>query len=107
MLEPKNAGIDMRKTQIIIYRKTKDEVHLIRSGDAARKGDLLQIAYVSAGQPFGVIFSLDGSGAVTLHYPAEDLSSTKLQPNEQILLKTSYELDDAPAYERFFFVTAQ
>jgi len=99
-------SIDMAKSQILIYRKVKDEVRVIRDGDAAQKGDLLQIAYVSAGHPFGVIFSVDGSGAVTLHYPEDALSSAKLKPNEQVPLRTSYELDDAPVYERFFFVTA-
>ena len=99
-------SIDMTKSQLLIYRKANDEVHLIRSGDAARKGDLLQVAYVSAGDPFGVIFSIDGSGAVTLHYPDDDLSSAMLQPNKQVPLKTSYELDDAPEFERFFFITA-
>lgn len=99
-------SIDMTKSQLLIYRKANDEVHLIRNGDAAHEGDLLQIAYVSAGDPFGVIFSLDGSGAVTLHFPDDDLSAAMLQLNKQVLLKTSYELDDAPEFERFFFITA-
>jgi len=99
-------AIDMTKSQILIYRKAKDKVHLIRNGDAAHERDLLQIAYVSAGDPFGVIFSIDGSGTVTLHYPEDRLGSTKLQPSGQVPLNTSYELDEAPEFERFFFITA-
>jgi len=99
-------SIDMTKSQLLIYRKANDEVHLMRNGEAAHRGELLQVAYVSAGDPFGVIFSIDGSGAVTLHYPDDDLSSAALQPKKQVPLKTSYELDDAPGFERFFFITA-
>ncbi|MBN1221684.1 MAG: hypothetical protein JXB23_00450 [Candidatus Aminicenantes bacterium] len=100
-------SIDMTKSQILIYKKIGDDVLLLQNGDVAHKGDLLQLAYVAAGQPFGVIFSIDGNGMITLHYPDDGLSSTKLLPNESVPLGTSYELDDAPGYERFFFVTAQ
>jgi len=99
-------SVDLTKSQLLIYRKANDEVHLMRNGDSAHRGDLLQVAYVSAGDPCGVIFSIDGSGAVTLHYPDDDLSPAVLQPNKQVPLKTSYELDDAPEFERFFFITA-
>ena len=102
-----SGSIDMTKSQLLIYRKANDEVHLIRNGDTAHMGDLLQVAYVSAGDPFGVIFSIDGSGAVTLHYPDNDLSPAVLLPNKQVPLKTAYELDDAPEFERFFFITAR
>ena len=62
-------SIDFTKTQIIIYRKKSDTIDLLKNGNLARAGDLLQIAYVPAGQTNGVIFSTDGSGTVTLHYP--------------------------------------
>lgn len=99
-------SIDFTKTQIIIYRKKNSEIELLKNGNQARAGDLLQIAYVPAGKTHGVIFSIDGSGVVTLHFPEDKSQSTILQQEKKNLLPSSYELDNAPDFERFFFVTA-
>lgn len=99
-------SIDFTKTQIIIYRKNNDKIDLLNNGNPARAGDLLQIAYVPAGKTNGVILSTDGSGTVTLHFPENKHSSTNLTQEKKVLLTSSYELDDAPDFERFFFITA-
>ncbi|MFC2142179.1 hypothetical protein ACFLR7_04520 [Acidobacteriota bacterium] len=99
--------IDMTKTQVIVYRKIDDQAEVLKNGDKASRGDLLQIAYVPAGQIYGVVFSIDGNGVVTLHYPERDEDSTLLDQESKTLLQTSYELDDAPRFERFFFVTSK
>ncbi|UCC39036.1 MAG: hypothetical protein JSV96_14680 [Candidatus Aminicenantes bacterium] len=99
-------NIDMTKTQIIIYRKKDDEAEILRDRDLAKAGDLLQIAYVPAGTTFGVIFSIDGNRVVTLHYPENTNSSAILKQEKTVLLGAAYELDDAPEFERFFFITA-
>ena len=99
--------IDMTKTQIITYRKINDYAEVLQNGDKASSGDLLQIAYVPAGQIYGVVFSIDGNGLVTLHYPERDEDPTLLGQEPKTLLQTSYELDDAPGFERFFFVTSK
>jgi hypothetical protein len=99
--------IDFTKTQIIIYRKKNSEIDLLKNGYSARAGDLLQIAYVPAGKTNGVIFSTDGNGTVTLHFPEGKNGSTDLKQEKKVLLASSYELDDAPGFERFFFITAE
>ena len=99
-------SIDMTKTKIIIYRKKGDEAEILKEGELAKAGDLLQIAYVPAGKTYGVIFSIDGNGVVTLHYPENINSSTILKQEKIVLLSSAYELDDAPEFERFFFITA-
>ena len=99
-------AVDMTKTQIIIYRKKAGEAEILKNGDPAQAGDLLQIAYVPAGKAYGVIFSIDGNGIVTLHFPEERDGSSLLKEEQKILLGASYELDDAPGFERFFFVTS-
>ena len=99
-------SIDFAKTQLIVYRKENSEIGVLKDGSPARAGDLLQIAYVPAGKTNGVIFSMDGSGIVTLHFPEHKKSSTHLEQEKKVLLASSYELDDAPAFERFFFITA-
>lgn len=73
----------------------------------AQAGDLIEVRYVAAGLGFGVIVSLDGRGAVTLHHPAVETGLTTLLPSGEHTVGFAYELDDAPEYERFFFVAAE
>jgi hypothetical protein len=98
--------LDFTKTQIIIYRKSNSEIELLKNRDQAKAGDLLQIAYIPAGKTYGVIFSIDGSGIVTLHHPESKSSSSTLKQEKKNILSSSYELDNAPDFERFFFITA-
>jgi hypothetical protein len=92
---------------IYLYRKNRNgEIDIMKNGSKAKPGDLLQISYSSLKNGYGVIFSIDGRGKVTLHYPADEKSSTKLDIGKKHLLDNSFELDDAPDFERFFFVTS-
>lgn len=100
-------GIDMTKPNLLVYRQTKDQPELLKKGVVAGAGDLLQIAYVAGEQSHGVILSMDGNGVVTLHFPDGKTGTTTLEKKKKILLGSSYELDDAPAFERFFFITSQ
>lgn len=95
------------ETKLFIYRKKHNSAELLQNGSAARKGDLLQIAFSSVENPYVVILSIDDRKAVTLHYPKSWDASTKVELNRKILLPDSYELDDAPRYERFFLLTAK
>jgi hypothetical protein len=81
-------------------------VELLKNGVKAKAGDLLQIAYESAREIYGVILSIDGNGIVTLHYPEREDQSTVLKKGKKELLGSSYELDNAPGFERFFFITS-
>ena len=98
--------IDTTKPNLVVYRQAGGNIELLKSGAKAKQGDLLQIAYISAGENFGVIFSIDGNGAVTLHYPEHKKQSTFLKKEKKVLLESAYELDDAPGFERFFFITS-
>lgn len=106
---------------LVIHRKRGDEVERLGRDASARAGDLLQIGYVAAGHTHGVILSIDGAGVVTLHHPIAPEADTALPaapiqgkpqaapvaaPGKGLIeLAHAYELDDAPAYERFFFIT--
>jgi hypothetical protein len=79
---------------------------LSSSADAVvRSRDLLQLSYNGGGQSHGLIASVDGAGAVTLHFPASEGAATNLAATTTTL-PHAYALDDAPRFERFFFVTA-
>src|SRR5690606_33901846 len=75
-------------------------------GATAEEGDLVQLSYVSAGRRYGAIFSIDGTGELSLHLPLEGGEAVLLEAGPAVALSHAYELDDAPAFERFFFVVS-
>lgn len=89
-----------------LFRATSQGPQILTSGDTATAGDLVQISYQAKDDAYGVIISVDGRGNITQHFPPPRKSDTKLQRQGVQLLPQSYELDDAPQYERFFFITA-
>lgn len=91
---------------LALYRRTPRGSETLADGASARAGDLLRVGYISAGRGYGVILSIDGRGVVTLHLPPEGTRAATLRGGGTILLDRAYELDDAPAWERFYFVTA-
>lgn len=88
-----------------IYRRAGDTSERVRSGDTVKAGERLQLSYVAAGQRFGAILSIDGRGSVTLHYPDGPIAA-KLSQRGATKLSFAYELDDAPNFERFVFITS-
>ncbi len=100
-------AVDLSKTQLLVYRKIRDQVEILTDGEKAGTGDLLQLAYVTAEDPYGMILSIDGRGLVTVHFPQNTGDPTALEMNKQSLLVNAIELDDAPDFERFFFLTSE
>jgi len=92
-------------SHLVLYRRVGERADALAAGAHTKPGDMLQIGYVAADAKHGVIFSLDGGGAVTLHYPENERASTLLETEGEQLLEFAYELDAAPRFERFFFVT--
>lgn len=94
------------QASIRIHQKAGFNDIVLEDGDTVKAGDLLQISYTAGPARFGVIISLDGRGTVTLHFPDSETGSTELQSGRNIPLPNSYELDESPDFERFFFVTS-
>lgn len=88
---------------LLIYRQA--EAGPLPDGATARAGDLVRLAYVAAGARYGVVVSVDGRGAVTLHWPEGGGAAAALREGGTVALEHAYELDDAPRFERFFLVT--
>lgn len=90
-----------------IYKQVESgEIQEISSGESATAGDALQVAYNAAGAEHGMIFSVDGRGTVTLHFPASPFESDELRTGGEVALPYSYVLDDSPRFERFYLVAA-
>src|SRR5262245_22870302 len=89
---------------LALYRRTRDGSEPLADGSIARRGDLVRVGYRPAGRAYGVIFSIDGRGVVTMHLPPGGNRAVALAHESAALLDRAYELDDAPLWERFYFV---
>lgn len=92
---------------LVVHRRSAGKPERLGSGSRVRAGDVLQLSYARAGASHGVIVSVDGGGAVTLHHPEREGLSTALAEGDETPLAEAYELDAAPGFERFFLVTAR
>jgi hypothetical protein len=93
------------KPGLKIYRSSGGTAEILANRDSVAEKDLLQIEYIAGSFKYGVIFSIDGRGTLTMHFPTYSGVAAELDNNGAILLPYAYELDDAPDFERFFFVT--
>ena len=91
---------------LAIFRKAREAAELLPPQSLAKPGDTLQVFYHSRGPAYGVIFSVDGAGGVTLHLPEDGSGAASLQAGDLLPLPHAYRLDRAPGPERFFLVTA-
>jgi hypothetical protein len=91
---------------LIVYKLAQGKIEQLKNRGRANPGDTLQLIYSSPKESHGVIFSIDGRGGVTLHFPNNPLLSTALQKSKKVKLTTGFLLDDAPDFERFFFLTS-
>ena len=93
--------------QIKLYRQKGLEIQALKDGDFARSGDVIQITYNAGQSEYGVIFSVDGNGNITRHFPENSWNAAKLEHRaDETPLDFSYELDNAPDFECFIMVTS-
>lgn len=86
--------------RLVVYRQVPVSPERLQDGARLPPREVLQLAYVAAGRPYGALVSVDGRGEVTVHLESQPLSLAGEVP-----LPRAFELDDAPRFERFFFVT--
>jgi hypothetical protein len=89
-----------------LYRQASPRPEHLADGATARAHDVIQLLYVASGSPYGSVVSVDGRGAVTVHLPASGSLAARLGTSGPVVLASAWELDDAPGFERFFFVTS-
>lgn len=104
--EQEQTRIKGLEPHLVVHRQAAAGPERLTDGAPAAAGDVVQVAYVAAGRTHGVILSVDGRGAVTLHAPDVGGAPIALAPSGTHTLPRAYELDDAPRFERFFFITA-
>ena len=91
--------------RLLAYRQVGEQAEKLEPDAVAREGDVIQLRYNAGGARYGVIASIDGGGGVTLHFPTDVDAPTDVAGGTRTL-PDAFALDDAPRFERFFFVTA-
>ncbi|MES0490243.1 MAG: hypothetical protein ABUK01_09635 [Leptospirales bacterium] len=95
------------ETKLLAYTRNGSHVDQLTPQSTLHEGENLQLAYFTSSPGYGVIFSVDGRGEITLHFPSTKKAEQKLQSGKNIYLEFSYELDDAPEFEKFFFLQSE
>ncbi len=88
-----------------VWKKTSAGIVQLNDLDSVGEGDEIQLRYAVPEKCFGLLFSMDGNGALTLHM-GDGVKAIELAPGKMNLLPFAYKLDDAPYFEKFFFVTS-
>ncbi len=102
------AAHSVTEPQIKLYRQKGLEIQALNDGDFARSGDVIQITYNAGSDEYGVIFSVDGNGNITRHFPENTWQAAHLERRaDETPLDFSYELDNAPDFECFIMVTSK
>lgn len=94
------------RNKIEVYKKVGDDVEKLRNLDTVKENDQLQLSYSST-EEYGVIFSVDGLNNITFHYPDDYRTSRSLDIGSEIIIPSSYILDNAPYFEKFYLVTSK
>lgn len=94
------------RNKIEVYKKVGDEVEKLRNLDTVEEDDQLQISYSST-EEYGIIFSIDGLNNITFHFPDDYRTSRSLDIGSDIIVPSSYTLDNAPYFEKFYLVTSK
>jgi len=95
------------KTDLEIWRKTADSAEKLHDKSEAKAGDLLQMRYVAEEKCYGVLLSIDGNKVLTVHLSGENGRAKELEAGRIVSLENSYELDNAPKSETFYFFTSK
>jgi len=96
-------GMDARME---VWKKTGDSAVQMENLGEAREGDEIQLRYAVAEKCFGLLFSMDGNGTITMHMGHEN-RAVELEPGKMTTLPFAYKLDNAPKFEKFFFLTSK
>ena len=101
-------AFENRNPKINLYRQDGDKITSLKNGAFAKSGDVIQITYNAGNKNYGVIFSVDGNGNITRHFPEDSWQAEPLLHNyNETPLDFSYELDNAPNFECFVMVTSK
>lgn len=100
---PVEDVVTLKGDALRLFRLTNAEPERLDDGASVKPHDVVQVAFELDGAKYAVVVSVDGAGNATLHWPHGPDARTP--PNFK-KLPESFELDEAPGFERFFLITS-
>lgn len=94
------------ESRMEVWKKTTKGIVQLENLSDAREGDEIQLRYSVPQKCFGILFSMDGNGTLTMHMGDEN-KAIALEPGKMVTLPFAYKLDNAPKFEKFFLLTSQ
>ncbi len=95
---------------LFLYHQTSDKEEVLEDGSKVSAGDFINISYCLNENEYLIIFSLDGNGNITRHFPKDSWEAQKRENKRgqtPIYSKdTLYQLNNAPEFECFIMVTS-
>ncbi|MCK6551489.1 ActD-like protein [Myxococcota bacterium] len=109
-VDPQGPGVEVTRAKgearLSIYRQSPSGAERLSDRATVAPADVLQLRYEAGAILYGVIVSIDGAGQVTMHLPRDGSAAAVALDPAGAALPSAYELDAAPSFERFFFVTS-
>lgn len=90
---------------LFLYKNENGKAVKLSDHEKIGGGEIIQISYIAGKAAEGMIFSIDGNGVLTQHFPEKKAVSGTLVQGKEVALDFSYKLDNAPRFEKFYFVT--
>ncbi len=103
-----NSGTRIKglEARMEVWKKSENGIVQLEDMSTAKEGDEIQLRYSVPEKCFGMIFSMDGNGALTVHM-GDDNKAIALEPGKMVSLPYAYKLDNAPHFEKFFLLTSE
>lgn len=95
--------IRVKGPSLRVFTRVGDRAEPLSDGATVPAGSTVQLVVLEGGVQ-GAVFSVDGRGAVTRHFPGDGERSTALEAGP---LPSAFTLDMVPDFERFFLVTGE
>lgn len=96
-------GLDM---QLEVWKKTSGKAVKLENLESVQEGDEVQMRYFVPKKCFGILFSMDGNGVLTIHL-GNGNRAVELDAGKMRVLPFAYRLDDAPYFEKFFLAASE
>lgn len=95
---------DVRRLRVHRVEAATGTASALNGHDTASPGSVLQISLLPGPGAWAAVVSVDGSAQATLHLPETGDSALWIQ--DAVQAPHSFQLDDAPGFERFLLVTS-
>lgn len=100
----RTKGGELRRLRLHLRKTDGGGAQVLRDGDTVPKAALLQVSLAAGPLTWTAVVSVDGAGQATLHLPESGDSAAALA--DETAAPHSFQLDDAPGFERFFLITS-